>query len=73
MDSVEFYDGAPWGAADRKWRETNRALNRLIGLHLKGLDRTKSMAERILRKLESIFPIMEDAFVLTISQNRKQN
>ena len=60
MERVEFYDAAPWGTADKQWQSTNRAMGRLIRLHRKGLDRTKSMAERILRKLESIFPIMEE-------------
>lgn len=59
MDSIEFYDDAPWGDADRTWRETNRALNRLISLYLPKLDLSISTARNIRCKLEAIFPIME--------------
>ena len=60
MYDVDFYDNAPWGDADRRWRETNRALNRLIMLRLQDLDRSVSKARNIRRKLDVIYPIMDD-------------
>jgi len=60
MADVIFFPIPPWSDRESPWKNSNRALGRLIAHHRNDLKAARSLAEAIRSQLMSLFGLMDD-------------